>query len=311
MYSQIYIAFGVILWLSISCKKPSEDIIPSLKINDSSKVMKFNTSGGTVSFSITTNSSWRVVNSKNNLSSTFYTISSTSGTNKDSIIDISVTQNVYPYVRCDTLYFMANNAMDTVFIEQSGISVSGTLLVSFKNLYYIQGRDSIVAADITLCEGGKPNTYRNLPIDATDNASFRSNEISINSNTKIISAVFKNQKGKIRNWWDWIEGKTMPTTIDINASVYYFSAGEGTLTNPYIISNPAQVNNLRKSYHSGKFIKQDRDIDFTDATGLFKENEGFDFTKSDIFAVFYNNETGWIPIGIAGGGLPFKGNYDG
>lgn len=308
IYLQVHFILGITLLFAISCKKASDSIIPSLNINTDSKVMIFNNIGGATSFHITTNSSWRVLNTKNNISSTFYTVLPTSGTKNDSTIQITVSENLYPYTRKDTLYFIAGNSVDTVFVEQSGISSSGTLLVSFQNLYYRAGVDSIVVADITLLDG----TMHTVPIDVSDNSSFRSNDIPITSTTKIVSAVFKNQNGKVRNWWNWHGGIKIPATIDINDAQYYFSGGDGSYLTPYIISNPAQMNNLRKSYHNGQFIKQDRDIDFTDAIGLVKFNDtSFDFSKNDTCAIFYNRQTGWIPIGIAGGGLPFKGNYNG
>lgn len=314
IYSRVHFILGIILLFAISCKKTSDSITPSITVSTPSKdnIIAFTSDGGDASFHITTNTSWNIVNTKNNLANTFYTLSATSGKKEDSIIQIHVTSNPYPYVRYDTMYVVASNVVDTVFVEQSGITASGTLLVSFKNLYYRAGVDSIVAADITLSENGMLHIYTNLPIDGSDNASFRSNTIPITSTTKMVAAVFKNQNGKVRNWWNWNEGIAMPATIDINDAQYYFSSGDGSNLNPYIISNPAQMNNLRKSYHDGLFIKQDRDIDFADAIGLVKLNDtSFDFSKNDTLAVFYNNQTGWIPIGIAGGGLPFKGNYDG
>ena len=73
-----------------------------------------------------------------------------------------------------------------------------------------------------------------------------------------------------------------------------FAGGDGTERNPYRVSTPEQLDNVR-NYLNAYFI-QTQDIDMTAATA-----EG---------GAFYNEGAGWEPIGTKEQ-TSFSGNYDG
>lgn len=73
-----------------------------------------------------------------------------------------------------------------------------------------------------------------------------------------------------------------------------FEGGTGGMTNPYQVSTPEQLNNVRN--YLGAYFIQTADIDMTAAT-----DEG---------GAFYNDGSGWIPIGTDEE-TAFGGNYNG
>ena len=73
-----------------------------------------------------------------------------------------------------------------------------------------------------------------------------------------------------------------------------FAGGSGTRVDPYLISTKEHLNNIH--YHLGAYYKMIGDIVFTDA----------DFEEG---GSFYNNQSGWAPIGSSSS--PFTGVLDG
>jgi len=88
-------------------------------------------------------------------------------------------------------------------------------------------------------------------------------------------------------WLDYDGGKAVKNGDALSAAANTFAGGSGSKSNPYLVSNPRQFDNLRGS--SDKCFAQTRDIDFDhslDTSGI--------------------GETGgWVPI------EEFSGSYDG
>ena len=89
-----------------------------------------------------------------------------------------------------------------------------------------------------------------------------------------------------------LRGITPPAQEEEN--ITEFAGGTGRLENPYQVSTPENLNNVRK--YLGAYFIQTADIDLTAATA-----EG---------GAFYNNGKGWSPIGT-NRDTPFGSNYDG
>ena len=87
----------------------------------------------------------------------------------------------------------------------------------------------------------------------------------------------------------------LPTAQQVYAAenTTEFAGGDGTEGNPYQVSTPEQLDNVRK--YPGAYYIQINDIDLTEATA-----EG---------GAFYNDGSGWEPIGTED--TPFSGTYDG
>lgn len=79
-----------------------------------------------------------------------------------------------------------------------------------------------------------------------------------------------------------------------NGNTTEFAGGSGTEEDPYLISSATHLNNVRN--HLDAHFKMTADIVFTDA----------DFAEG---GTFYNNGSGWIPIGDAD--AKFTGGFDG
>ena len=142
------------------------------------------------------------------------------------------------------------------------------------------------------CETDCTETAKCTECDATD--------------TRIISGTALGH-----DWGDWIVTKSATITetgekqrICKNNGTHIetlvipvldspFAGGSGTEEDPYQVSTPEQLNEVR-NYLDKHFI-QINDIDMTDAT-----SEG---------GVYYNNGEGWIPIGNIK--TPFTGTYNG
>ncbi len=89
-----------------------------------------------------------------------------------------------------------------------------------------------------------------------------------------------------------LQGMNLPEQEEEN--YYDFAGGTGRLENPYRISTPQQLDNVR-NYLNAYFV-QTQNIDITVATADGGE--------------FYNSGSGWMPIGTDES-MPFRGNYDG
>ena len=89
------------------------------------------------------------------------------------------------------------------------------------------------------------------------------------------------------------------TAKSATASITLFSAGDGSVTAPYIITTAEQLAVLAEKVNVGntlfnaKYYKLGNSIDLSD------------------YGSGYNNGAGWIPIGITNANYAFKGNFDG
>ena len=83
------------------------------------------------------------------------------------------------------------------------------------------------------------------------------------------------------------------TDISLTSSDSVFAGGSGTEDDPYQVSTPEQLNEVRN--YLDKHFVQINNIDMTAAT-----SEG---------GTYWNDGTGWIPIGTSD--TPFTGTYDG
>jgi len=82
--------------------------------------------------------------------------------------------------------------------------------------------------------------------------------------------------------------------ISVSANVT-FAGGDGSVENPFQVSTPEQLNEVR--YHLGAHFIQINDIDMSAATTAG--------------GIFYNNGEGWEPIGSSFFGNVFSGVYNG
>lgn len=109
-------------------------------------------------------------------------------------------------------------------------------------------------------------------------------------------------------WWNLVAGVGNGGTIDLSTN--RFAGGTGTEADPYLVANPYQLSNVRDDL--GGFYRQIQDIYFEGSCGMIaslNEDKTISFIDDHTNAPFYNDGSGWTPIGTDTDS--FIGYYDG
>ena len=137
----------------------------------------------------------------------------------------------------------------------------------------------------TITGAGSYYLGQTIEITATANTGYKFKEWT--GDTEKLSGIMIGQ-GTVQNLSMPVEAVTLTANFEPD-----FAGGDGTSENPFQISTPAHLNNIR--YFMDNYFVQTANIDL--AHGIISSEEWYDGTK------------GWLPIGDSI--YPFNGNYDG
>ncbi len=185
-------------------------------------------------------------------------------------------------IRTAKVVMLQTGRKDTLVITQVGENTA-MVKVTFANLHakaknmtvsYADGKtwDAMVAAD------------KSIQLPAVPGKLTAAHFMHADDNVTVV------------DWWNSAAGVELneEKTIDLKG----YAGGSGTEADPWLVANPRQLNNIRNVTVVNNFYKQIADIDLTDACGIYPNSDhtGFDDSKNNPDAPFYNNGKGWRAI---------------